>query len=514
MAGLAVPLSLPTLLDLKRERCRRSFYEFIKEFWEVLEPAEPYTDNWHIKALADHIQAWVEGRIKNLSIEIGPGYAKSLLFAVAAPAWSWIDYPWMRWGFSTYDAELTERDSARCRELIQSPKYQEFFGYKFTLKADRNRVKFFENTFGGSRRATSVSGGATGHRLHRFVGDDLLNATEAHSPAARRDVKNHLRAMSSRGVRQSTYGRALIGQRLAEEDAGGYARNNGFEVLCLPTEFDPPRRCATSIGFKDPRTYAGELLFPARFGPDDVAQAKRDLLDGYSAQHQQLPVPAGGGILKNVWWIDYAYGKAPAFHTILQFWDTAYTAKEHNDSSAVTTWGIAMAGPYLLDAKSFRLEMPELLEQIKTEAGIWNPNQVLIESKANGLSVIQTLEKDYDWRWAIVPITPTLDKTQRTHAIAPWVAKGLARVARSQPHAVLFLGQTDVFPAAKERDLADSGISALLHIFTSYTFGAAMAPAFSEEPKARALRNNSFNAPDHDNDAGGADHNYERRGLF
>jgi predicted phage terminase large subunit-like protein len=390
---------------------------------------------------------------------------------------------------------LTIRDSLRFRALVYSPEYQELWGHAVVPMADNNKQHLIENTAKGFRFSTSVGGKVTGQRAHMVTTDDTLDATEAHSEPAKAKVRAHLKALSTRRVDPRNFKWINIGQRLAEDDAGGWCREQGFETLCLPTEFDPARRCRTSIGFVDWREKKGELLFPQLFGPEEVEEAKQILGPyDYSAQHQQLPVPAGGGILKNEWWKDYAYGKAPAFHTVVQFWDTAYTAKESNDSSAVTTWGLATSGVYLLDAKSFRLEMPGLLKQMATEAAIWSPNKVLIEAKANGLSVIQTLEADDAWQWTLVPITPTLDKTQRAHAVTPWVARGLVRVARTQPHAEAFMGQTDVFPAAKDRDLADSGVSGLLYIFTSYTFGEATAPAFTPEPCAAAASRNTFSA--------------------
>ena len=33
----------------------RSLAEFIKQAWHVVEPANPYIDNWHIGAIAEHL---------------------------------------------------------------------------------------------------------------------------------------------------------------------------------------------------------------------------------------------------------------------------------------------------------------------------------------------------------------------------------------------------------------------------------------------------------------------------
>lgn len=514
-------LSLPSLNDIRRERYRRSFYAFARDFWGVIEPAVTFVDALHLKALCDHFQAVIEGRILRLNVEIGPGYAKSMVMSVLGPAWVWgpAGMPGFRFITSTQSHPLTLRDSLRFRALVYSPEYQALYGDTVRPMSDNNKQEYIENTARGFRYSTSVGGKATGHRGHMVITDDTLDATEAGKDSARESVKNHLKALSTRRVNPKKFRWINIGQRLHEDDAGGWCREQGFETLCLPSEFDPARRCRTSIGFEDWRQEKGELLFPQLYDQAQLDEAKKNLGPyGYSAQHQQLPVPSGGGILKNSWWLDYEYGKTPQFHTVIQFWDTAYTAKQANDSSAVTTWGVAINGVYLLDAKSFRLEMPDLLEQMQTEAKLWNPDQVLVEAKANGLSLIHTLERDAAWRWKLVPITPTLDKKQRADAIAPYVARGLVRVSRVQPHAILFLGQADVFPVAKDRDLADSGVSGLLHIFTSYTFAEAQAPAFTPEPAPRAQTNTPFSRPVQDEDdlysTAGDDYGTRRTGIY
>ncbi len=492
------------LEDVLREKYRRSLYAFVEDFWGVVEPAEPFVSGPHLKAVCEHAQAVIEGRIQDLSVEIGPGYAKSLVMAVFMPAWAWgpRGMPWLRFGFSTYAHDLTVRDSRRCRDLINSAQYQALFSADFALKSDGgNRQDYYETDKKGFRLATSVGGSATGHRFHIFVGDDLLNALNAQSTASRVQVLEHLRAMSSRGVNQRTYRRIIIGQRLHEEDAGGWARGKGFETLCLPTEFDPGRTCSTSIGFKDWRTEKGQLLFPARFGAAEAAKAKLELGPyGYAAQHQQQPVPSDGGILKRAWWRNCSLASLPSFLTVIQSWDTAFTTNEANDTSAMTTWGIAREGVYLLDAWSGRLEMPQLLDQIRASAAKWKPSTVLIEAKANGLSIIQTLQQDPRFPSHVEGIKPILDKNARAHAAAPFVARGLAYLPIDAPFTADFLAQTDIFPNGKVRDLADAAVQALLYLSNTYTFEASLFTYETVEsinkPAPKPVENKFFDAAD------------------
>src|SRR5690606_37727721 len=90
-----------------------------------------------------------------------------------------------------------------------------------------------------------------------------------------------------------------------ERDLSGYLlEQGGWEHLCLPAEYEGSRR-ATSIGWNDPRTEPGELLWPARFGAAELASLKRSL-GSYAAagQLQQRPAPAGGGMIKR-WWFRF-----------------------------------------------------------------------------------------------------------------------------------------------------------------------------------------------------------------
>ena len=109
---------------------KASFYEFFKAAWHVLEPAQEYTDNWHVKVLCDHMQyvledwlAYKEGRVKqrtvtNLCINIPPGTAKSRIVSVAAPVWWWLLQPAFRWLLFSGNPRVTVRDSVYRRDLI------------------------------------------------------------------------------------------------------------------------------------------------------------------------------------------------------------------------------------------------------------------------------------------------------------------------------------------------------------------------------------------------------------
>ena len=141
---------------------RRSLKLFIKEAWSTIEPNREYNDNWHIDAISEHLQAVVKGDIKRLIINIPPRHMKSISVSVALPAWTWTIDPTKKFLFASYALSLSIRDSVKCRRLIESDWYKEYFGGQFALTTDQNQKQRFENNRTGQRIATSVDGALTG----------------------------------------------------------------------------------------------------------------------------------------------------------------------------------------------------------------------------------------------------------------------------------------------------------------------------------------------------------------
>jgi hypothetical protein len=272
--------------------------------WHVLEPSNPFIDGLHVRAICDHLQAVTEGRIQHLIINVPPGHAKSLLTAVFWPAWVWISHPEVRWLFSSYKEPLATRDSVRCRRLIESPWYQERWGERFQLADDQNEKARFENTQTGYR-VVVPKGSGTGERGDYVVVDDPHSVDQAESDVERQSAIEWWNGSMSTRLNDLTTGhKVVIQQRLHEADlTGDLLEKGGYELLCLPAEFDVERRCTTSIGWTDPRQECGELLWPARLTREVLEHQKATLGSyRYAGQYQQRPSPAEGGIFKRGWW--------------------------------------------------------------------------------------------------------------------------------------------------------------------------------------------------------------------
>ncbi len=364
------------------EQARRSFREFVEQAWHVLEPSTAFVPGMHVDAICDHLQAVTEGRIRDLIINVPPGHAKSLLTAVFWPAWVWIDKPQTRWVFSAYRADLAMRDSVKCRTLIESEWYQSRWGDRFGLRDDENQKQRWANDRTGYRVIASVGAG-TGERGDVVVIDDPTSVDQAESDTERKTANEWWTGtMSTRLNDLRTGHRVVIMQRLHEDDLTGNLEGRGYELLMLPQEFEPDRACVTSIGWRDPRTEPGELLWPVKNGAAEIARMKVDLGSyRYAGQYQQRPSPAGGGIFKRFWWrywrprgtelppvavrlLDGSLQQVHAmelpakFDEMLQSWDMAFKDLSTSDYVVGGVWGSGGADRFLTRPETRSAELP------------------------------------------------------------------------------------------------------------------------------------------------------------
>lgn len=97
--------------EKERRAAERSLHEFTKQAWHVIEPGTPFVDGWHLQAISEHLEAVVNGDIRNLLINIPPRHMKSIQAAVMLPVWVWIEKPEFRWLFASYAGSLSDRKS-------------------------------------------------------------------------------------------------------------------------------------------------------------------------------------------------------------------------------------------------------------------------------------------------------------------------------------------------------------------------------------------------------------------
>lgn len=398
--------------------------QFVEHGWKVLEPGTKFRPGWHIDAICEHLEAVSAGQIRDLLITIPPGHMKSLIVSVFWPAWKWEWRPSWRALFGSYDSTLSIRDSVKTRQLLESDWYRETFNPRWSFSTDQNVKSYFQNTAQGFRLSLAVGGKGTGFRADNITVDDPLNAIDRFSDTKRKSVISWWdTTMSSRLSNQLTGSRVIIMQRLHQEDLAGHViEKGGYEHLNLPSEFEPDRAAKTSIGWKDPRTKPGELLFPGLFPAEVLAKAKKDLgtID-YNGQHQQRPSALEGSLFKRAWWKYYDV-EPDRFDYVLLSVDCNFKETTSGSFVVLQVWGKIGADMYLLAQIRVRLDFPKTIAAVRWIVGHDRRiGQKLVEDKANGPAVISTLKREIP---GMIPIAAEVSKEARWAAASPYVESG------------------------------------------------------------------------------------------
>lgn len=514
------------LKELDRIDCEESLYTFLMHAWRFIDPA-PFKPGWVVQALAEHLEAVADGEIRRLLINIPPRCSKSSICSVAFPAWVWAQShesptsgPTVPFLHASYGFNLSLRDSVKCRRLIKSTWYQRLWGDKVQITNEQDQKIRFQNTRGGERLITSIGSGVTGEGGNIIIVDDPNAADEVLSEATIKSTNEDWwdGTMGTRLNDPKTGAFIVVQQRLGESDLTGHILANEGEDwvhLMLPMEFEPSRSFSTPIGWTDPRTKEGELLWPERFGHAEVRTLEKRLGKWKAAgQLQQRPEPAGGGIIMRDWWQLWPpegepkdknghvlkAAAFPPFSYILASLDTAYTEETINDPSALTIWGVFSGDVVAQDIKisqqdsmrvytetstrvmlthawTDRLELNDLVNLVGVECQDWLVDKILIEDKAAGHSVAQELRRLLsvaDFKY--VDPRSKLERTSRhpRHAFSIQLInpKALNKVARLYSVQHLFEGgmifapdrkwadavisQCGTFPNAKHDDLVDT----------------------------------------------------------
>jgi predicted phage terminase large subunit-like protein len=465
----------------------------VRQAWIIVEPSTPLIWGWHIDCIIEHLEAVTRGQIRNLLINVPPRHMKSLLVSVFWPAWEWIRWPERRWLYSSYGLQLSIRDSLKCRRLIESPWYQANWGHVFRLTSDQNTKTRWDNDKSGYRFATSVGGTVTGEGGDRIVCDDPHNVQEAESDGIRKGTLDWWDiVMSTRVNDPKTTAKVVVMQRCHQRDLSGHLlEQGGCEHVCLPAEYEGSRH-VTSIGWSDPRTERGDLLWAARFGPKEIETLKRSL-GSYAAagQLQQRPSPAEGGMLKRYWWRFWQPPGANLPPILARFpdgserliaaveigtveeraqsWDCSFKDLETSDFVVGQVWGRSGSRFLLLDQVRERLDCPGTVKAVRDLSSRWQHCLAkLIEDKANGSAVIQMLQHEIA---GILPVNPEGGKVARASAVSPLIEAGNVYLPHPQlaPWVYDFIEECAAFPNGAHDDQVDAMTQILLRWNTPVT---------------------------------------------
>lgn len=377
------------------ELCRKSYYRFVQEMWDVIVPETPVW-NWHVQELCDRLQIVCERIFRSeakeydLIVNVPPGMSKSLLHSVMLPAWCWTRMPSFKFIGASYSYPLAQELSVKTRDVVSSDKYQQLFP-TITLREDQNTKGHFKNLQGGGRYAVGVNGSVTGFHAHLIVVDDPLDPNQASSPADLNAANRWLReTLPSRKVNKSVVPMVLVMQRLHQDDpTAQMKRRGGVYHVCLPATDEDPIR---PVRLKE--KYTDGLLDPVRLPRKVLEETEKEMGEtAYAAQYRERPTPAGGAVFKvKGKWTDEKthvrpYTSAVSFKRLIRFWDKAGTQGGRGPFTAGVLLGEVLDAPqwWVLHVTRFRLDVwgreAAIVEQAHLDAKRWGEVTIGLEQE-------------------------------------------------------------------------------------------------------------------------------------
>ena len=494
---------IPNTLDgeIFRRKLRNDYGAYVRYSNENF-----YMTHFH-EYLCKEIQEFLETPTDNpmdiLLLSVPPRHGKSFTVTETLPSWYLGNHPDGNVIIASYEGTFAESFSRRNRDKFNAYA-QDVFRVKPNDKVQG--VALWETEKGGRCRAAGLKGGITGFGADLFIIDDpIKNKESADSETVLAKIHDEMGPSVQSRIHPG--GKLIVIQtRWVENDVVGYIENNWSEFIWktinLPCECEDPDNdpLGRQLGDSLMGPHLGDKDLPQRIRNDNDWLRKKKILvmagDGertWNALYQGHPSAQQGNLFRSAWWQPYDRGKIhfEDFEYTCLSVDATFKKTETSDMVAIELWGLAQNHAYLYKLVNKRMGFVETVEYIKSLCKDFPTiDQLLIEDKANGSAIIDTLRYT-DNIPPIVAVQPLGGKYSRAQAVSPYVSSlschiptdftaeeardiewvGQAKLSPEQ----CFIVQHSTFPFAAHDDMVDACSQALTRIIKLVT-GEEVAP--------------------------------------
>jgi len=464
-------------IDLEKEqmasRLRGSLQEFTKFFTKHITnrdyiESQPVGRESHQISICRELTSFtrMEHPNENLMINVEPGSGKSLQICMwVAWCYTWNDQ--CNFIYISHSQTLAAEQTAFIKMIMSSA----MFGYLFDvyIAKDTKAKDHFATTAGGHVAAFGSEGAIVGRNAGlpgqdifsgAVVIDDAHKPDEAFSDTMREKVIRNYETTIRQRPRGENVPIIFIGQRVHEADLAAF--------LIEGNDIKPWRKVILKA-LDD----AGNALYPEVHSKEYLLELQDKSPYVFASQFQQEPTPAGGAVFRPEWFIEL--DREPEMILTFLTADTAETAKNYNDPTAVSFWGLyeievfgkktGQLALHWLDAIEEWLEPKDLEERF---IDFWRecsrfkvpPLMAAIEKKSTGVTLISTLNqiqgiKIKDVQRTVVSGT----KAKRYVEMQPFIASKRVTFSRGARHVQLckkHMSKITLNDSHRHDDLADT----------------------------------------------------------
>ena len=378
------------------------------------------------------------GKVDRLRMHTGPRGGKSMFVSVLFVSWYIGLNPNDKIFEAANTADLAVTFGEQVLDLLSSDIYKVIFPEVRVRKRSAKRMRFTGNSQkqNGEYQAFGMGGRIAGRGFNLGILDDPLTEQEYLSTTIkqkhwdwfqvgfytrRQPEKNAIIIMATRWAHDDIPGRL---ERQEKEN-----KADKYTVVSIPAVLDEASASLLSLAARlDPLPPEGYYIpyskgmsyAPRRFPAALLRATRRNMSDDHwNALYKQRPTADDGKIIKRSFWKVYrpemrktARGLlVPVLPDLLYkiiVADTAYEEHELADYSAIQVWGVMYRPakvsdgrggkvehrhrvPILLDSWRKQVEFPELKTKLREFVKHYNPDEVFVEKRASGASLIQEL---------------------------------------------------------------------------------------------------------------------------
>jgi predicted phage terminase large subunit-like protein len=420
----------------------------------------------HIQFLDRKIAQAINLGGARIIISMPPRHGKSWLTSLYTPAWFLSMWPDRNVILASYEATFAATWGRHVRNFLQE--HQGTIGVR--LAEDSQAADHWNTIKGGGMVTAGIGGPITGRGGDLLIIDDpIKNFEEASSELIR---QKQIDWFNSTLFTRAEPGASIIilMTRWHELDLAGHLLNSHhdrWEELRLPAFAEEN----DLLGRKP-----GDALCPERYDVNALNEIQQNIGSRmFNALYQQRPAPEQGNLLRRDWFKFYSV-LPDRFDEIIQSWDLSFKDTKHSDFTVGQVWGRVGSTKYLIDQIRERMDFTKAIQAIK-HLSLKHPKAALklVEEKANGAAVINTLKNEIS---GIVAVNPTSSKISRVNAISPQLEAGNIYLPEPKIHGWVkdFIEECVVFPNGKFDDVPDTMAMALSrleerHTITDINFG-------------------------------------------
>lgn len=438
-----------------------------------------------------------EGRCKRLIWTMPPQEGKSQRVSRTFPAWLLSRAPDTRIAIASYELGTARRWGRAIRNDIKSNR--ELFDLR--IRTDTGSAQEWQiQDYEGGVYSVGIQGALTGRPVDVLIIDDpIKDRAQAESETFRQRAWDFWTDAARTRFGPSTAVIVVL-TRWHEDDLAGRLLaqdiRREWRHINIPAEADhkPEEGQSDPLG-REP----GAFLLSARGRTTkDWEDTRHDVGSRtWTSLYQGHPSPDSGNVWKRQWWRRYStplwsqHPTIPEAYTVpdvdqlIMTWDMAFKDTKSSDYVVGQVWARRGADVFLLDQIRKRLSFTETVTAFEGLVARWpGATAKLVEDKANGTAVINTLKSKIP---GMIAITPTESKYSRANAVAPAIEAG--NVHLPDKNIALFdpeelMTEAAGFPNGTHDDQVDAASQGLAYLLLDDTGAMAWIAHFRAKAEA------------------------------